>query len=132
MKMYKRTYKGVRADQLAGEIQRQLKEYTDEVKESVWETAMEVSEKAVQKLHEESPKRTGKYAKNWTRSTDKKGVVIHNKDTYKQTHLLEKGHQLMRGGRKIGKDVPAHPHIAKVEKECIAEYIEEAERRIGG
>lgn len=129
------TFKGIRPEHMALEIHKQLKEYTEDVKESVWDTAMNVSENAVLKLQAESPKRKegGEYARNWTRSTDRKGVIIHNKaPTYRLTHLLEKGHQLKRGGRKIGADVPAHPHITKVEKECIDEYVAEVERRLRG
>lgn len=128
-------YKGIRPEQLAAEIHKQLKEYTDEVKEGIWDTAMKVSESAVQRLKEDSPKRhkgknAGKYAKDWMRTLDKDGVVIHNKaPTYRLTHLLEKGHQLRCGGRKIG-EVPAYPHIANVEKDCIKEYVEQVERMI--
>lgn len=133
--MAKKRSSVVNVEQMAMEIHKQLKEYTDEVKENVWQTAMNVSEKAVVKLKEESPKRKngGEYAGNWKRSTDRFGIIIHNKGpTYRLTHLLEKGHQLKRGGRKIGEDVPAHPHIAKIEQECIDEYVAEVERGIGG
>lgn len=132
--MAKKRSSVVNVEQMAIEIHKQLKEYTDEVKEDVWQTAMNVSEKAVVKLREESPKRKngGEYAGDWKRSTDRFGIVIYNKNTYRLTHLLEKGHQLKRGGRKIGTDVPAHPHIAKVEKECIDEYVAEVERRLRG
>lgn len=132
--MAKKRSSAVNVEQMAIEIHKQLKEYTDEVKEDVWQTAMNVSEQAVVKLREESPKRKngGEYAGNWKRSTDRFGIVIYNKNTYRLTHLLEKGHQLKRGGRKIGADVPAHPHIAKVEKECIDEYVAEVERRLRG
>lgn len=128
-------YKGIQPEQLAAEIHRQLKEYTDEVVESVWYTAMNVSESAVQKLKEDSPKRhkgknAGKYAKNWTRTIDRNGIIIHNKaPTYRLTHLLEKGHQLKRGGRKVGES-PEYPHIGRVEEEVVKEYVAEVERMI--
>lgn len=122
----------INCEQLAVEIQKQLKEYTEDIRENVWETAINVSGKAVKKLKAGSPKRTGKYAKNWTRSTDNFGVVIHEKgEEYRLTHLLEKGHQLMSGGRKVG-EVQAKPHIAKIEEECVKEYLEETERIVRG
>lgn len=125
-------HSAINVEQLAVEICREIKEYTDEVKEDVWQTAMDVSEKAVAKLKEKSPKLTEEYSKGWTRSTDRFGVVIHQKGKESRlTHLLEKGHQLKRGGRKIG-EVAAYPHIAEVEKECIDEYVAEIERRLGG
>ena len=54
---------GIRPEKLAFEIEKQLKEYTDEIKETVWDIAMDVSEDAVKRLKEESPKgrRSGKY-----------------------------------------------------------------------
>lgn len=122
----------ISADKLAREIMRQMKEYTEEVKETTANVAMNVSEKAVRMLKAESPKSKngGTYAKNWTRATDKYGTTVYNKSpTYRLTHLLEKGHQLRRGGRKIGM-VQAYPHIEEVEQESIKEYVEELERRL--
>ena len=122
----------ISADKLAREIMRQMEEYTEEVRETTQDVAMNVSEKAVKKLRENSPKSKngGTYAKNWTRTTDKHEITVYNKSpTYRLTHLLEKGHQLKRGGRKIG-EVRAYPHIEEVEQECIKEYVEELERRL--
>ena len=122
----------ISADRLAREIMRQMEEYTEEVKETTQEVAMNVSGKNAKKLRENSPKSKngGDYAKNWTRTTDKYGITVYNKSpTYRLTHLLEKGHQLRRGGRKIG-EVQAYPHIEEVEQEYIKEYVEELERRL--
>lgn len=122
----------ISADKLAREIMRQMEEYTEEVKETTHDVAMNVSEKAVKKLRANSPKSKngGTYAKNWTRTTGRSGITVYNKSpTYRLTHLLEKGHQLKRGGRKIG-EVRAYPHIEEVEQECIKEYVEELERRL--
>ena len=124
---------GIRPEKLAFEIEKQLKEYTDEIKETVWDIAMDVSEDAVKRLKEESPKgrQSGKYAKSWARTTDRNGIIIHaGRGEYRLTHLLEKGHALKRGGRKVGKS-PAYPHIEKVEKECVEQYVEEIERTLG-
>lgn len=122
----------ISADKLAREIVRQMKEYTEEVRETTQKVAMKVSGKAAKKLRENSPKSKngGTYAKNWTRTTDKYGIMVYNESpTYRLTHLLEKGHQLKRGGRKIG-EVRAYLHIEEVEQECIKEYVEELERRL--
>lgn len=121
---------GIRPERLAAEIQKQLKEYSEEVKETTRKTAMEVAEKAVRKLQEESPKRTGDYAKSWTYAEDRNGSVIYSESPeYRLTHLLEKGHALRRGGRRVGES-PASPHIAMVEADCVEEYIQEVERRV--
>lgn len=122
----------ISADKLAAEIMRQVEEYTKEVKETTQKVAKSVSGKAVKMLKAESPKSKngGTYAKNWTRTTDRSGTTAYNKSpTYRLTHLLEKGHQLRRGGRKIGM-VQAYPHIEEVEQESIKEYVEELERRL--
>lgn len=122
----------INCEQLALEVQKQLKEYTEDVREGVFKTATKISEKAVERLKAESPNRTGDYAKGWTHSADNYGVVVHQKGKeYRLTHLLEKGHQLRRGGRLVGES-PAKPHIAKIEEECVKEYIEETERMVGG
>ena len=122
----------ISADKLAREIMRQMEEYTEEVKETTQKVAMNVSGKAAKELRTNSPKSKngGTYAKNWTRTTDKYGITVYNKSpTYRLAHLLEKGHQLRRGGRKIG-EVRAYPHIEEVEQEYIKEYVEELERRL--
>ena len=119
-------------DKLAREIMRQMEEYTEEVRETTQKVAIKASGKAAKKLRENSPKSKngGDYAKNWTRTTDKYGITVYNKSpTYRLAHLLEKGHQLKRGGRKIG-EVQAYPHIEEVEQESIKEYVEELERRL--
>ena len=41
------------------------------------------------------------------------GYSVYNKKHYQLTHLLEKGHQLRKGGRKVG-NVKAFEHIAPV------------------
>ena len=46
----------ISADKLAREIMRQMEEYTEEVRETTQDVAMNVSEKAVKKLRENSPK----------------------------------------------------------------------------
>lgn len=122
----------ISVDKLAMEIMRQMEEYTEEVKETTQKVAMNVSGKAAKELRANSPKSKdgGTYAKNWTRTTDKYGITVYNKSpTYRLSHLLEKGHQLRRGGRKIG-EVRAYPHIEEVEQEYIKEYVEELERRL--
>ena len=90
-----------------------------EILEQVDETAKEVAEKAindtakeaVSKLQSNSPKRSDKYAKGWTKKNEgKMDVIVHNK-VYRLTHLLEKGHAKRGGGR-----VAARVHIAPVER----------------
>ncbi|WP_270457198.1 HK97 gp10 family phage protein [Faecalimonas umbilicata] len=122
----------ISADKLAAEIMRQMREYTEEAKKVTRKVALKASWEAVNLLKEASPKSEGggEYAENWSRTKDKYDITVYNKGpTYRIAHLLEKGHQLRRGGRKVG-EVRAYPHIEKVEKECVEYYIEELERRL--
>ena len=95
-------------------------ELMDFVNESLEETAAE----AVRELKKGGPynERTKKYTKDWTYKetggrtsaiTGIRSYTIYNKNHYQLTHLLEKGHQLRRGGRIIG-NVKAFEHIAPV------------------
>ena len=122
----------ISADKLAAEIMRQMREYMEEAKKVTRKVALKASWEAVNLLKEASPKSEGggEYAENWSRTKDKYDITVYNKGpTYRIAHLLEKGHQLRRGGRKVG-EVRAYPHIEKVEKECVEYYIEELERRL--
>lgn len=108
------------------------------VNESLKETATE----AVKELKKGGPyeKRTGEYSKNWTyKQTDKRtaaitgisSYTIYNKNRYQLTHLLEKGHQLCRGGRSIGK-VKAFEHIAPVNEKLGDLAVSKIERKMRG
>ena len=93
----------ISADKLAAEIMRQMREYTEEAKKVTRKVALKVSWEAVNLLKEASPKSEGggEYAENWSRTKDKYDITVYNKGpTYRIAHLLEKGHQLRRGGRK--------------------------------
>lgn len=111
---------------LANEITRALRQYTNEVKEKVDEAGKEVSEDGIRKLESTSPKKTGKYAKSWRLKKVGTKWVTYNK-IYRLTHLLEKGHAKVNGGR-----VPAKVHIAPVEQDMIAEYRQKVEEAIRG
>lgn len=109
-------------------VQKYLYDYRDGVQEAAFEAIDEVSKEAVKKLKRESPKRTGEYAKGWTRKVEKGrlhvATTIYGKKpaTYAVAHLLEfgqKGH-LDRNGRRVGASEPI-PHIEKVEKWAMTE-----------
>ena len=97
------------------QMQSLLKEVDKEVKEAAEDAIDESSKETAKLLREISPKRKGNYAKGWTvKKEDKLTRIVHNKTHYRLTHLLEKGHVLRRGGRKIG-DAAAFVHIAPAE-----------------
>lgn len=81
-----------------------------------------------------SKRATGAYAKGW--AWTKRGYmryVVHNKDHYRLTHLLEKGHVIKKKGIVVG-EADAFPHIAKVESftgDAIEQYLDEELRKKG-
>lgn len=115
---------------LAKEINKQLALYANFVEEEVDEVAKEVTSKAVTKLKQTSPVGNyaggGQYASGWRKVKKQKGsYVVHNATNYQLTHLLEKGHATIDGGR-----TRAFPHIKPVEVETNKDFEKELIRRI--
>lgn len=112
-------------DNLDETVKAQLDDWAnEELKRAVNNAFEETAAVAAKSLRQGGPyqERTGKYTKDWIydqRSgrtsviTGLNGYSVYNKKYYQLTHLLEKGHQLKHGGRKIG-DVKAFEHIAPV------------------
>ena len=121
----------ISVDQLAAEIAKGLAEYSQDVVEKVNVSSEKVGKAAVKQLRQTSPKKTGKYAKSWTMSTEKEigqphKRIIHAKAPhYRLTHLLEHGHAKRGGGR-----VEGRPHIRPAEEEVIREFTREVEEAI--
>lgn len=115
------------ADSLSHEIAKALAEYSEEIGNKTDELAKTTVDKAVGILRGTSPRKKGKYARHWKVTRNKKGsYIIHNApETYRLTHLLERGHLLRNGGRS-----KAQPHIAPVEEMVIKEMTEGIERVI--
>ena len=117
-------------DQLAKEIAQGLADYSQDVVEKVNASSEKVGKAAVKRLKETSPKDKGKYAKSWRVKTEPQvgqpnTLIIHNKDHYYLTHLLEHGHAKKGGGRVEGK-----PHIRPAEEQVIKEFMAEVEEAI--
>lgn len=112
--MAKRRIKGI---DIGLEIGKILKDYEGEIEREVALSSWEVGETVVQALQTSSdtPKLTGEYARGWrydqvTSSYGLVHVTVYNETKPQLTHLLEFGHALRRGGRKVG-DVKAFSHI---------------------
>ncbi|CYV52145.1 HK97 gp10 family phage protein [Streptococcus suis] len=112
---------------LANEIAKALAEYSSEIEDEVDFIAEDVASEAVDELKVTSPKRYGKYARNWRFKKNAKGsYVVHNAaPTYRLTHLLENSHLLRNGGRS-----KAQPHIKPVE-EKVKENFEKRIKELG-
>ncbi|BDH62113.1 hypothetical protein MTP04_22430 [Lysinibacillus sp. PLM2] len=117
----------INTSKLAEEINKALLTYTNEVVERVDTLAEFLAKEGVKKLKLTSPKSSGAYARSWKASKIGRSWVIHNVKHYRLTHLLEKGHAKVSGGR-----TQAYPHIAPVEKELVDEYVKGVEEAIKG
>ncbi|MGG1673319.1 HK97 gp10 family phage protein [Paenibacillus sp. NRS-1783] len=97
-------------DQLAAEITRAVREYTDDVEKGIEKRVDEVAELVRQDAVTNAPKRTGKYAKGFKVTKEDKGGnsrrIVWNKKYASRVHLLEMGHAKRGGGR-----VQAYPHL---------------------
>jgi hypothetical protein len=130
-------------DGLDEAIKAELENWSNgELKRAVNESLEETAAVAARSLKQGGPykERTGKYTKDWTydkRSTRTSvitgldGYSVYNKKHYQLTHLLEKGHQLRRGGRQIG-NVKAFEHIAPVNETLGDLAVSKIKRKVGG
>ncbi|MCU5207241.1 HK97 gp10 family phage protein [Bacillus cereus group sp. Bc252] len=109
----------------AGDLARELQRYANVVEEELTNAQEDVADIAVDKLRQNSPKKTGGYRKGWRKKKEDNGVVIHNTQG-QLTHLLEKGHAKVGGGR-----VPGQVHIRPVEEYVINELPRQIERALG-
>ena len=98
----------IKVEELSDEIVREIKNYTDEIQESVDIAMNMVSKQLVEDIKEDSPRKTGEYAKGWTRRKYAHRAVVYNKKKPWLTAPLEYGHII----KKTGGRVAARPHIA--------------------
>lgn len=114
----------VTIDNFADKLIKQMTEYSQACSEEVKEVIKDAGKKARTELKRTSPKRSGDYAKKWSMKVAKENstsveVVIYDK-RYSLVHLLEKGHQLRRGGRSLGEVKPIE-HVAPVQEKIEIE-----------
>ena len=88
-----------------------------------------VANNLVDELEQTSPKSDSKggrkYAKGWRKKKEGNAFIVHNALKPQLTHLLEKGHAKVNGGR-----VPAIVHIAPAEEKAVNDFSERVERAI--
>ena len=117
-------------DDLSKSIQKTLAEYEGVTIDSMKAAVDKASKEAVRELKSSSPKRNGAYARNWAAKKTKQAnkwayeKTVYNKDHYRLTHLLEKGHRVV-GAKNGRKWVDARPHIAKVEQKAVETLVNE-------
>lgn len=126
--------KKVSINNFASEVTKITREYLDEVEDNTSKAIMETAFDARDELKVAGAFKDGKkrkYRRGWTITFEQSRTaieaIVHNTD-YQLTHLLEFGHQLVKGGRHVG-DVRAFPHIEEVNEEAqrmLEERIEKA------
>ena len=111
-----------------------LDDYKEDLNKDNDKNVESAGKRAAKLLREQSPKRTGAYARSWTSKTEGKGsniqatmATVYNKNHYQLTHLLEFGHANKNGGR-----TPAYPHIKKVEEQVIEEFYQDEKKSAEG
>jgi hypothetical protein len=129
--------KTIKRDQLAKEIEQALADFAGVTEEACEKGVSETAKDAVQALRSAHPSGSGqygswdKYNKGWKvmqTKTDKRyhrKATIHNATDYQLTHLLEKGHAKVNGGR-----TRAFPHIAPVAEKCEDELVQNIKKYI--
>ncbi|MGX5485217.1 HK97 gp10 family phage protein [Bacillus cereus] len=114
---------------LANEITRELQRYAHAVEEDMEAAKEKATDNLLNELKQKSPKSKHtsgrKYANGWRKKRDGDAIIVHNAWKPQLTHLLEKGHAKVGGGR-----VPAKVHIAPAEEKAINEFTELVERAI--
>ena len=129
--------KTIKPDQLAKEIEQALADFAGVTEEACDKGVSETAKDAVQALRNAHPSGSGKYGfwdkynRGWKvmqTKTDKRyhrKATIHNATDYQLTHLLEKGHAKVNGGR-----TRAFPHIAPVAEKCEDELVQNIRKYI--
>ena len=89
--------KVVGALNFSAECRKLLKEYGDEAHELINDLTSDAADTAVKMIRRDSKKRTGAYAKDWTKKQVKAwgfgtSYTVHNREHYRVAHLLEKDH----------------------------------------
>jgi len=117
--------KVISIDELAVGITQAIAEYTEDVAVAIEAEVDATSKAVVEDIKANAPRKTGEYARGWTRRKGQRpgsiSYTIHNRSKPQLTHLLEHGHAKKGGGR-----VEGRPHIGP----AVDKHVPAMERRI--
>lgn len=118
----------VTVDQMAETVMEGLLEYAELATDVMKDCVKKAGNTVRKETQANAPVKSKRYQKSWAVKKQKESsnaleVVVHSRNRYQLTHLLEKGHAKRGGGR-----VRAIPHIAQTEEKGIRE-LEEGIRR---
>lgn len=120
----------IKIDDLAKAVGLELDAYAEEVAGLVKEAVRDVTKETVADVKRRSPVDSGDYRKSWTSSKVRETgssltMSVHNRKHYRLTHLLEKGHAKVGGGR-----TQAQPHIAPAEQDAERALLQKVQEGI--
>lgn len=125
---------------VAGQLQLIFDEYAKKLDIKTDDIMDETATETRDFLRQNSPKRpsNGEYAKSWAVKKDKRShkYIVHNKDHYRLTHLLEHGHliknQYGTWSRRFagGDKTDAIPHIKRAEENGIKILFDKLEKQL--
>lgn len=118
----------VTVDRMADAVMEGLLEYAELATDVMKDCVRKAGNTVKKETQANAPVKSKRYQKSWSVKKQKESgnaleVVVHSRNRYQLTHLLEKGHAKRGGGR-----VRAIPHIAPAEEKGIRE-LEEGIRR---
>ena len=118
----------VSVDRMAEAVMEGLLEYAELATDVMKDCVKKAGNTVKKETQAGAPVRTGKYKKSWAVKRQRETsstleVVVHSRNRYQLTHLLEKGHAKRGGGR-----VKAVPHIAPAEEKGVRELEEGIKR----
>lgn len=120
----------VSVGEMASAIMEALEEYADLATDDLKQAVKKAGTTVRKEISQNTPKRTGAYAKSWAVKTVKETsnsleVTVYSRNRYWLAHLLEFGHAKRGGGRVAGR-----AHIAPAEEKGIRQLEEEIERSL--
>ena len=118
----------VSVDRMAEAVMKGLLEYAELATDVMKDCVKKAGNTVKKETQAGAPVRTGKYKRSWAVKRQRETsstleVVVHSRNRYQLTHLLEKGHAKRGGGR-----VKAVPHIASAEEKGVRELEEGIKR----
>ena len=109
----------VTVDQMADAIMDGLLEYAELATDTMKDCVKKAGNTVRKETQGNAPVKSGRYKKSWAVKRQKETsttleMVVHSRNRYQLTHLLEKGHAKRGGGR-----VKAIPHLGPAEENGI-------------
>lgn len=118
---------------ISAAIMKELETYSNDLVERINVSSKKCANKLKREIQQNSPEKTGSYKKGWRvkqvyKSHTLSQYVVHNATDYQLTHLLEFGHAINGGTKRV----KAIPHIAPAEEKIANEFLSEVEKIVQG